>query len=305
MAQRKLLFTWDLESFNEIAEEDNLLRLRSEFKMRRYSLSRSLLILKSRIEDQSWMLADFEDEKIYYIDQNDAGMNVLEGYWDLDYLQSRFKDAPCGTHEGFIDWLKLFSLPESDLEPLKRTDLSPQQRDVEIAHPHLLAAYELLQEILISPREWLIGLSKSDVQKIWEYLDDWFKISGKIKNIHEYTDRQSHEDILQDIFQFSDDVKQHLGQVAAYLQSKKSEQLEALVNTTVAEAMEDLKERTNEMEIVRDAVERSAVMMKKEFADLKSKMQDELAKETVSNIRQSLMNKPENIIGHHCYGLAQ
>ena len=283
MAQANLLFTWPIESFNKIAEQSNLLKLHSEFGMRGHSLSRSLLIWKKTGVSGSWLLADFGKEKIYHIDRvNSQEMEVSEASWDRDNLQSRFKDEPCGTHEGFIDWLKLFSLAESDLDNLKRTDLSPQKLDVEIAHVPLLAAYELLREVLNSPREWLIDLSKDDVQQIRKYLADWYKIGSEIGIINQYTDRQRHEDILQQIFRFSDEVKRPLGQVAVYLQSKKSEQLEAQVNTTVAEAVENLKETTDQLQKHSEAAEQHEARREKEFAELKDRMQNELAKETVS-----------------------
>lgn len=283
MAQRELLFSWELESFKEIAEEDNLLRLHREFEMRQHPLSESLLIWESRGAAGSWVLADFKSEKIYNIDRaNNQEMEVSEAGWDLDDLQSRFKDESYGTHEGFIDWLKLFGLVESNLENLKRTDLSSRKRDVEIAHPPLLAAYKLLREILISPREWLIGLSKDDVQQIRKYLAGWYEIGGKIGDINEYTDGQRYTDILQEIFRFSNEVRQHLGQVAVYLQSKRSEQLEAQVSTTVDEVLENLKETADELKKHSEEAEQNEAVREKEFAELKSKMQDELAKETVS-----------------------
>ncbi len=283
MAQANLLFTWAIESLNEIAEQPNLLGLHSEFSMRGHSLSRSLLIWKKIGVSGNWLLADFGDEKIYHIDiASNQETEVSEAGWDLDNLQSRFKDKPYGTHEGFIDWLKLFSLAESDLENLKLTDLSPRKLDVEIAHAPLLAAYELLREILISPREWLIGLSKDDVQQIRKYLEGWYEIGSEIQNINQSTGREKHAEILQQIFQFSDEVKQHLGQVAVYLQSKKSEQLEAQVNTTVAEVVENFKETADELQNHSEEAERNEAIREKEFAELKDKMQNELAKETVS-----------------------
>ena len=283
MTQSKRLFMWELASFNQLAEESNLLRLRSEFRMRQYQLSGSLLIWESRGVAGSWVLADFEGEKIYHIDRaNNQEMEVSEAGWDLDNLQSRFKDEPYGTHEGFIDWLKLFSPAESDLESLKRTDLSPQQLDIEIAHTPLLTVYRLLREILISPREWLIGLSKDDVQQIRKYLAGWYEIGGKIGTIHEYTDRQGHTNIVQEIFQFSDEVKQHLGQVAVYLQSKKSEQFEAQMSTTVAETLEKLSSETDILQKQREEAEKNESNRQNEFAELRKKLTDERAKKLTS-----------------------
>ena len=233
MAQAKLLFTWEIESFNEIAEQPNLLRLRREFGMRQYSLSGSLLIWENRGVIESWVLADFKGEKIYHIGRNDAEMEVSEAFcWDPEYLRSRFDHRSYGTDEGFIDWLKLFNLAESDLEDLKRTDLSGRKLDLEMGHAPLLATYKRLQKVLASPREWLIGLSRNDIQQIRGCLRSWYEIGNAIWAIDPSTSKERHAKVLQQIFCFSDEVKQQLGQVEIYLQSKKSEQLESQVNTT-------------------------------------------------------------------------
>ena len=45
MAERNMLFTWDLQSFNEnLNQSSDLLSLRIEFEMKNFPLSRSLLI---------------------------------------------------------------------------------------------------------------------------------------------------------------------------------------------------------------------------------------------------------------------
>lgn len=233
MAQTNLLFTWEIELFNEIVEQPNLLRLRREFGMRQYSLSGSLLIWENRGATGSWVLADFKSEKIYYIDRNDAEMEVSEAFrWDPLYLRNRFDHHAYGTDEGFIDWLKLFNLPESDLEGLKRTDLSGRQLDLEDGHAPLLAAYKRLQKVLASPREWLIGLSRDDIQQIRGCLKSWYEVGKAIWAIDLSTPKEGHTRVLQQIFCFSDEIKQKLGQVEIYLQSKKSERLESRVNTT-------------------------------------------------------------------------
>ena len=282
MAQEKLLFTWEIESFNEIAEQPNLLRLSSEFGMRGHSLSRSLLIW--RIERAgSWLLADFRNEKIYYIvKRNDPEMEVLEVHWDPENLMSHFERETCGTHEGFVDWLQHFNLAQSNLENLKRTDLSERKLDIEIVHASLLEAYELLREILISPREWLIGLSGGDIQQIRECLGQWYKTARAILDIKPSTSKEAHTEVLQQILQFSDEVKQQLGQVVTYLKSKKSEQLGTQVNTTVAEAVEELKAEADLLQKHREEAEQNEATRQKEFAELKNKIEDKLAKETVS-----------------------
>ena len=283
MAETNYLFDWETESFNNIAAEDNLLELRRVFGMRQHSLSESLLVWEKVGITGSWFLADFGNEKIYHINKgNEQEMIVLEEPWDPEYLRSRFDDQPNGTHEGLVDWLRLFKLTQSDLAGLKRTDLPERKFNLEITHAPLLAAYELLREILISPREWLIGLSGRDIQQIKEYLGQWHKTAKAIWDISPSTSKETYTEILQQIFRFSDEVKRQLGQVAVYLQSKKSEQLEAQVNTTVAEVVENFKETADELQKHCEEAERNEAIREKEFAELKDKMQNELAKETVS-----------------------
>ena len=283
MAETNHLFDWEIESFNDIAAETNLLELRREFGMRQHSLSESLLVWEKVGVTGSWLLADFRNKKIYHIDKrNDVGMEVSEASWDPEYPRSRFDDQPYGTHEGFVDWLQLFNLAQSDLEGLKRTDLPERKFNLEIAHAPLLAAYELLREILISPREWLIGLSGRDIQQIREYLGQWHKTARAIWDINPSTSKEAHTEVLQQILQFSDEVKRQLGQVVTYLKSKKSEQLETQVNTTVAEAVEELKAEADLLQKHREEAEQNEATRQKEFAELKNKIEDKLAKETVS-----------------------
>ena len=116
MAETNHLFDWEIESFNDIAAETNLLELRRKFRMSQHSLSESLLIWEKFGVTGSWLLADFRNKKIYHIDKrNDVGMEVSEASWDPEYPRSRFDDQPYGTHEGFVDWLQLFNLAQSDL----------------------------------------------------------------------------------------------------------------------------------------------------------------------------------------------
>lgn len=167
-----MIFTWPLtpESFDEIWKQSNLLDLRNEFEMRNRPLSRSLLIWE-KIGVTGWLLVDFENRKIYHINakENNPEMEVSESVWNPDNLSNRFDDQVYGTREGFVDWLKLLSPRESDLEELKRADLSEQKLNFEIVHDDLLVAYKMLREILISPRGWLIDLSSNNIQQIKAY----------------------------------------------------------------------------------------------------------------------------------------
>ena len=109
------------------------------------------------------------------------------------------------------------------LEQLKRTDLLERKLDLEMAHENLLAAYKQLREILTSPREWLIGLSEDNIQQIRKYLEQWYKIGMTIHRISLSTSIEEHTEVLQQIFRFSDEVKQQLGPTVAYLTAKRAE----------------------------------------------------------------------------------
>ena len=65
----EMIFTWnlDIESFNKIRERPNLLDLHRPFELRRYSLSRSLLIWHQIGVSDGWSLSDIAYEKFYHI----------------------------------------------------------------------------------------------------------------------------------------------------------------------------------------------------------------------------------------------
>ena len=256
MAERNLLFTWDLQSFRESwNQSDDLLPLCNEFAMRNFPLSRSLLIWEN---DENRSLVDFVDKKVYHFEVNENEVEVSEevGGWGM------METSPAnllslhtvyGTHEGFIDWLltvfKQVTFDESGIDNLKRTDLSARRLSFEIVHPYLLAAYKMLQEILTAPRESLIGLSKGNIQQIRSCLQ---QMLDRFQEIHNFdlqnsseaqNVREEHRRILQDIVSFCDTVKQQLGPTVAFVQSKRAEQLETQVNTTVANTVTDAVEK--------------------------------------------------------------
>ena len=158
---------------------------------------------------------------------------------------------------------------------MKRTDLSGRKLSFETVHPDLLAAYKMLQEILTAPREWLIGLSKDNVQQIKNNLQQLLDKFLEIQGFDLQTSREQHKRVLQEILVFCDDTKQLLGPTVAYLQSKRAEQLETQVNATVAntvtDAVEKLNAETDRLQKQSDQVEQ-----------IKNQWQNLLAKESVS-----------------------
>ena len=299
MQQKSLLFTWKPESFNAALEQPHLVDLRTALSGKR-SLSGSLLISKKGHEDESWWLIDLGHEKIYDLDvSTDTEVAVSEETQDpreRGYPWPNLDQQVYATAQGFVDWLRQFKsdLDEYDLEKLKRTDLSANNLSFEIVHPNLLIVYGMFQEILISSNNQFASLSDYRVQQeIQTDLNEFLKI---LSTIHDFSSRSTaarHAEVLKQTFDLCDKVQQQSQQIVTYLKAKKAEQLEnqlaeqleTKVNTTVADAVEKLKEVTDESQKTREEAEQSETTRQKEFAELKNKFEDELAKETVSKHR--------------------
>lgn len=291
MAERDLLFTWDLQLFNENLNQSNdLLPLRNEFAMRGFSLSQSLLIWQ---KDGNWSLVDFENEKAYYIEINNDEVEVSEETgeaWRLtrNDLVNLFSDyVVYGTHEGFVDWvLKAVTFDRFDLDDLKRTDLSSRRLSFEIVHPNLLAVHKIVQEILASSRESLIDLSGNDLQQVRNCLQQLWDIFDQIHRFDSQNSREEHRGVLQEIVSFCNNVRQQLGPTVAYLRSKRVEQLETQVNATVANTVTDAVKKLNteadRLQKHSDQAEENEVKRQEDFNQLKSQVQDLLAEESVS-----------------------
>ena len=176
MAESKGPFRLDLDKFREVVNSNNWFNLQDEFKTQGVSLSQSLLIWEE--EPETWLLADFENQKTYdiiWIDEV-AGNQTVEvserpGEEEqpvtlenteviLDHLQ-----RARGTDQGFVDFLKRINLDELNLEELMRSDLSGAGFSFEYVHQDLLTVHSMLREILTSPHEWLLSLSRSARRK--------------------------------------------------------------------------------------------------------------------------------------------
>ena len=283
MAERNMLFTWDLQSFNENLNQSNdLLPLHHEFVNRNFPLSRSLLMWEK--DSGNWSLVDFVDKKVYHFEINDNKVEVSQEVGGLGLMETSPANLLSlhrvyGTHEGFIDWLLIVfnqvTFDRSGIDNLKRTDLSGKRLSFETVHPDLLAVYEMLQEILTAPREWLIGLSKDNVQQVKNNLQQLLDRFLEIQSFDSQTSREQYKRVLQEILVFCDDAKQLLGPIVAYLKSKRAEQLETQVNAnvanTVTDAVEKLNAETDRLQKQSDQVEQ-----------LKNQMENLLAEESVS-----------------------
>ena len=306
MAERNMLFTWDLQLFNENQNESyNLLTLRNEFAMRGFALSRSLLIWAT--DSGNWSLVDFLNKRAYLFEINSNEVEVSEeigGWGAMETSPGNLLSLGTvyGTHEGFIDWLlilvklKVVIYDRSGLDALKRPDLSGKRLSFEIVHPDLLAAYEMLQEILTSPRESLLGLSEDNVQQIKSCLQ---QLLSRFQEIHSFdpqnsseaqNSREEHREILREIVSSCNQIKQQLGPIVAYLKSKAVEQLETQVKATVADtvtdAVEKLNVETDRSQKQSDQTEQNEAQRQEEFNQLKSQLKEQLAKESVSEFAE-------------------
>ena len=300
MAERNLLFTWDLQSFNENqSDAHDLLSIRIEFERKNLPLSQSLLMWEK--DSEKWTLVDFKDKKVYHFEVNENEVEVLEeigGWGAMAASPANLLSFPTvyGTHEGFADWLlmlvELVASDQSGLDNLKRTDLSARKLSFEIVHPELLVICEMLQEILTAPRESLIRLSKDNVQQIKNNLQQLMAIFSEIHSFGLQNSSESqnlneeHKRILRNIVRFSHNVKRELGPTISYLNSKKVEQLETRVNDTIDDAVNKTAKRfnteTNRLQKHSDQAEQNEAKRQEDFNQLKGQLEDTLAEESVS-----------------------
>ena len=299
MAERNLLFTWDLPSFDENLNQSNdLLPLRHEFVNRNFPLSRSLLMQEE--DSEKWSLVDFKDKKVYHFEVNENEVEVLEeieGWGSIETNPRNLLSSSTvyGTHEGFIDWLltlaTLVSVDQYSQDNLKRTDLSGIRLSFEIVNPDLLTVHEMLEKIVTAPRESLIGLSKNNLQRISNYLRQLLDRFQEIYNFNPPNSdlqkaREEHKGTLQEIVRFCDEVRQQLGPIVAYLQSKRVEQLETRVNATIDDAVNKTAEKfsteTNRLQKHSDQAEQNEAKRQEDFNQLKGQLEDTLAEGSVS-----------------------
>ncbi|MDE0484318.1 MAG: hypothetical protein OXI67_17190 [Candidatus Poribacteria bacterium] len=298
MADRNLLFTWQLNAFNDALNQSNLFILHMEFENRGFPLSRSVVIWKESGARDSWSLADFKNKKIYHFDRK-SDTEEMEVYEKVVSEVNRqcpnVKDSSVnGTFEGLIDWIRLFVSDEIDIEALQRDDLSSNKLTFQRVYPDLLYVYEVLQEILNSSRESFLGLSKSDVEQVRKCLQDFYDTYTKILNFDSQKTREEHHNLLVEVDSFCDQVRQQLRQIAAYLNSERAaqvevrltKQIETQVNDFVSEPAEKLKEEIELSREQREEAKKNETSREKEFTELKEKVNEELLKERVSKHKE-------------------
>ena len=252
-------------------------------------------------DSENWSLIDFMNKRLYHIEADNERVEVSEeiGGWEAIETSPVTLFSPggvYGTHEGSIDWLltlaKLDAFNQVDLDGLKRIDLAGRRLSFELVHPDLLDAYKMLQEILTTPRESLIGLSKDSVQPIKDNLQQLLNIFQEIHTFNPQNSgeaqnfRDEYRRISRDIIRLCDSVRGQLGPVVTYVKSKKVEQLEAqvkaTVDNTVTDAVEKLNAETDGLQEQSNQAEQNEAKRQEDFNQLKSQLNEQLAKESVS-----------------------
>ena len=307
MAEGKRLFNLNLARFEETVDQHKWFSLQDEFKTRGVSLSQSLLIWEEESR-RTWLLTDLENKKTYDIQlaedldqqptmmvwEQSSGTEQPFALTDTEAILSRLQSAQ-GTDQGFVDLLKRINLDELDLEGLKRSNLSEAGFSFESVHQGLLVVHGMLREILTSPREWLLNLSRGEVDNLKHRLPEFYENVQTIEDfeIRGENPREAYTNLLQDISNFCDTAKQSLRDTVAYLSSRKMEQLETKVDTTVDAAVDRLNAETNRGKENNNEVEKLRNETQQELNQLKLERQTQQAKESVADYKEIFEKQAE------------
>ena len=308
MAEGQLLFTLDFDRFDGIRRQNDLFELQEEFiNTRNTPLSQSLLI-SQETEGIYWLLVDFESRKTYDIrKENEITVEISEGA-DIEQRTDLISDAGAivprlqdgvGTHKGIIDALQRLNFDQLNLENLKRSDLSVRKLSFESAYPDLEVAYGMMREILAAPRSALISLSLRDVQQLKNYVLQSYEITRKIVDFgigdREENIREQHVNLSREVNQFCDGVKQSLFQIAAYLSSRRVEQLMSQVNTALIDAEEKLNTtintQTERLQNLGEEAQQKEEKRQENFDQLYIQLQNQLTEKPISQYKTIFENQ--------------
>ena len=309
MTEGQSLFTLDYEQFNRIRGASNLFELREEFNRGNDLLSQSLLI-SQETAGYYWLLVDFENQKTYDIKkESDTTVEVSDGI-DLGKRTDILSDAGTiiphlqkglSTHRGLIDALKRLNFNTADLDNLKRSDLSTRKLSFESVYSDLEVAYEMLGEILNAPRKALISLPSRDVQQLKEYVLQSYEMTRKIMDFGvggNENIRGRHREILQEIHQFCENVKQSLFHIASYLSSRGVEQLTTQVNEVLAAVEEryntTISEETDRLLKVGEEVQQQTSEIVQKLQETYLKYQNQLTEKPISQYKEIFAGQAES-----------
>ncbi len=313
MTERQLLFTLDYEQFNEILSHQNWFNLQQEFERAGTSLSQSFLIWSGE-SGSTWLLADFDAKKTYDIEteaEAEAPTGTTEPeksikveisgpssqekqlieLTDTSPILSYLQQNPQGTDDGFIDFIKKINLDRINLEKLKRSDLAAAGFSFEAGYQNLSPIYTMFCEILTSPRESLIDLSRGNLQQIMEYLRQFYEQAEQINNfeIKGENPSQTYGSLLQTIAGFCEGTKEFLRQHIAYLNSKKVKQLEDQVEITLASVEEryntTISEETEKLLKLGEEAQQKEEKRQENFDQIYIQLQNQLTEKPISQYK--------------------
>ena len=301
MAEGQLLFSLDYKQFNQILSQQNWFNLQHEFKMADTPLSQSFLIWKGE-SGNTWLLVDFETKKTYDIESQvepdepavaeismpSSQEEQLIELTNPERILFHLQQSPQGTDEGFIDFVTKLDLGAIDLERLKRSDLSGAGFSFEFVHHDLLTIHKMLYEILTSPRESLLDLSRDNFQQFTNCLKEFYENIEQIDSFGTRGERpdQTHSSLLQQISNFCENVKNTLSNTITYLRSKKVEQLEDQVKTTVTDAEEKLNTETEKLQKLSEEAQQKEEKRQEIFDELHIQLQNQLTEKPISKYKE-------------------
>ena len=302
MAEGKILFRLNLDRFREALDSDNWFNLQHEFKTKGVFLSQILLIWQEE-SGNTWLLADFENQKTYdieWIDDADENRTVEVSelsneveqpinLTDTEAILSRLQSVHQGTDQGFIDLLKRINLDELDLEGLKRSDLLGAGFSFESVYQDLLNVHSMLQAILKPSHEWVLNFPRGVARNVVnQHLQQFYKNVQAIRDfgISDENPREAYTNLVRNISNVCNSAKEPLRNLLIYLSSRKVEQLNDEVRLTVDAAAGRLETETNRAKENNNEVENLQKEIQQELSQLKLERQNQLAGQSVSEYKE-------------------
>ena len=154
----------------------------------------------------------------------------------------------------------------------------------------------MLHEILTSPRESLLDLSRNDFQQFTNYLTEFYKNIEQIGNFETRGERpgEIHSSLLGQISNFCENVKNTLSKTITYLRSKKVEQLEDQVKTTVTDAEEKLNTETEKLQKLGEEAQQQTAEIVQKLEQTHLKYQNQLTEKPISQYKEIFAAQAEN-----------
>ena len=213
---------------------------------------------------------------------------------DTDDILSHLQTAQ-GTDRGFIDLITKLNLDELDLERLKRSDLSGAGFSFEFLQENLLIVHGMFQDVLTSSRESLLNLSRGQLNTVNQHLQQFYEHVRQIGDfgISDENPREVYAKLLQRILQFCESAKQPLGEIIAYLSSRKVDQLETQVSVIMVKAVDQLNTETSKAKEIIDESKKTQAETARKADQLILQMQNSIAEKPISQYKAIFQEQAE------------